>query len=339
MSIAARCVLLAALFSGAFAFADDPLFPAEPSAATPLQAELRLPLSELLKLTPEQDAEFAAELAIEGQPVLAVQVSPRGKSRRAECSFPPLWLDFAKKDLDGTLLEGQNKLKLVTHCKKQFAKREYLANEMLVYRLLNSFTDASFRVRALQITYRDTGRDYTETRYGFLIEHKKRLAKRLQGELIESPGFKVAELDDHYSTLIGLFQYMVGNTDYSLRRGPGDECCHNAVPIRVGDFVMGVPYDFDATGLVNPPYYQPDPRLKLRNATQRLYRGYCAHNDKLPALVQEFLQQQDQIYTLIETFDDVPGLKRDKIKSYVARFYRTLSSPKAVNSRLLKRCR
>ena len=78
-----------------------------------------------------------------------------------------MWLDFKRKQTQGTLFEGQNKLKLVTHCKEAFAKRDYLAAELLTYRLLNLLTDMSFRVRPLAITYVDTDTDQKQERFGF----------------------------------------------------------------------------------------------------------------------------------------------------------------------------
>ncbi len=57
-----------------------------------------------------------------------------------------------------------------------------------------------------------------------------------------------------------LFQYMVGNTDWSaVRSGPDDRCCHN-VAVFSGDGGASnsvVPFDFDQAGLVDAPYAVP----------------------------------------------------------------------------------
>ena len=41
----------------------------------------------------------------------------------------------------------------------------------------------------------------------------------------------MTELDAAHTNLINVFQFMIGNTDFSLIRGPADDdCCHNSVP-------------------------------------------------------------------------------------------------------------
>ena len=51
-----------------------------------------------------------------------LKVMSRGHFRRdsMNCDFPPLMLKFTKKSVENTIFEGQNKLKLVTHCKSAY---------------------------------------------------------------------------------------------------------------------------------------------------------------------------------------------------------------------------
>jgi hypothetical protein len=301
---------------------------------------LHLPLAQLRKVkADDKEAEFAGHLQMPDGMRLPLQISPRGKSRRNHCDFPPLWLDFKKKQLDGTIWAGQNKLKLVTHCSKKFAKREYLATEMFAYRLLNLFTNNSFQVRALEITYVDTDRDRQEQHFGFVIEHKNSLAVRLGGELIETPGIKLSQLDATHAAFMSLFGYFIGNTDFSLRQGPGKDCCHNAVPIQIGESIFPVPYDFDAAGLVDPPYAAPASNLSIRRVTQRLYRGYCEHNDEIDAAIALFLRKRAEVQLLIDRFDDIPGFRARDVSAYLGKFYAIVENPDQVRSKLIKRCR
>lgn len=331
-------LLTALLLSSQLALAGDLLFPADPHAARPLQVELHIPRALLLKAKPDEE-ELAGRLVLADGTQFNVGVSPRGKSRLEHCSFPPLWLNFEKKAVVGTLFTKQNKLKLVTHCSSKLASREYLATEMLAYRLLNIMTDYSFRVRALEINYVDTQRNNSESRFGFLIEHKKRLAKRLGLEVLDTPGIKLADLEPNYAGLIGVFSFMIGNTDFSMRRGPEGNCCHNAVPLKAATGVFPVPYDFDASGLVNPPYAAPAQNLRIRRLTQRLYRGYCKHNALLPQIVTEFEGKKSELLALVESFDDIPGLRRKKTSKFLARFYEVIGAEGSVRSKLIKRCR
>jgi len=322
--------------------ADDPLFPADPALATPLSVQLNVPLRQLGRLKPDETEEFAGELVMDNGTAFPVVVSPRGKSRREHCKVPPLWLDFKKKELKGTVFAKQNKLKLVTHCTRKFASKEYLASEMLVYRLFNLFTDKSFRVRALQIEYVDG--DRTESRHGFLIEHKKRLAKRLDVEPFDPANLSIDQPEPVQATVIALFNLMIGNTDFSVIHGVGGVCCHNAEPFLLAPGagrheVLPVPYDFDASGIVNPPYANPAPNVGIKRVTQRRYRGYCKHNDEIEGVVEQFQANKDEIFALVNSFDDIPGLRTERVVKYLAGFYEIIDSPKQREKKLNGRCR
>ena len=73
--------------------------------------------------------------------------------RRDICNFPPLRLDFPQSQMDGTVFEGQNRLKLVTPCNDSRAEyQRYVFDEYLAYKVLNLLTPASYRVRLVEIT-------------------------------------------------------------------------------------------------------------------------------------------------------------------------------------------
>ena len=319
------------------AASDVPLFGEHDD--TPLSVELRFAQRDVMR-SDEDDDPVPGEFLLEDGTVLAVKVSARGKSRRAQCDFDPLWIDFKKKDTAGTIFAGQNKLKLVTHCAAKYARKDYMATEYLVYRLFNLLTDASFRVRPLNVTYVDNARDKSETRVAFFIEHKKGLAKRLGVEIVEVDKLQQGRLDMDYAALVAVFQLMVANTDYSMLSGPpGDECCHNVVPIDAPSGVQGVPYDFDSTGFVDPPYAAPIESLGIRRLSQRLYRGYCAHNDQLAGAIAELQRQRDAIYELLNGFTAMPAYNAKRKVNFVDAFYEILDNPKQVQRKIIKKCR
>ena len=91
-----------------------------------------------------------------------IQVKTRGKFRleRKNCSFPPLRLNFPGDGLEGTVMEGQDKLKLVTHCRDNGTYEQNVLEEYLAYRMYNLFTDLSLRARLARVTYVDSrGKD------------------------------------------------------------------------------------------------------------------------------------------------------------------------------------
>jgi len=210
------------------------------------------------------------------------------------CDFTPLRLNFKKSETKGTLLDHQDKLKLVTHCKSSSPRyRQYVLSEYLVYKIFNLMTDVSFRVRLLRVTYVDTARDNREkVSLAFLIEHRDRLAKRIDSAVIETSRVSFPDLDPDYTNLASVFHYFIGNTDFSpIATAIDKNCCHNhSLFGNEGEKIYSVPYDFDMTGFVNAPHARPNPRFKLRNVRDRRYRGRCFNNSHIPASVERFFE-------------------------------------------------
>ena len=346
MKVIARWIAGIAL-SGATAVsgarADDgdrlPLF----ESSAPLAIELRAPFAQLARDRDPAPEYRPAQLVIAGESgaTLDATLRPRGKSRRDKsfCSFPPLSLRFPERP-EHTAFAGQRKLKVVTHCRSAKGHLEYLAKERLLYQTLNLLTPHSFRVRPLSIRYVDTekGRDFTKP--GFLIESKRELRKRLGAVKHSVDALERRELAPEPAALVELFQYFAGNTDFSLLRGPeGDDCCHNVVPLMLNDRIVPVPYDFDSTGLVSPPYGAPLEQLGIRTLKQRLFRGFCRDDDSLSNAITRFLEARGAIEAL---FREEPALNdRTKARTlkYVAAFFDTLSDPAKRERQITGACR
>jgi len=166
----------------------DPLFRSDEVLELTLTGDLRA-VSRDRKDVPEQRPATLSYVAADGSPVtLAVSLEPRGKSRRTKdvCTFPPLWVHFDKSAVKDTLFDKQKRLKLVTYCRTPNSFQDYVLKEYLASRIFTLLTDASFRVRLLRVHFAQAGdgRDPL-VRYAFFIEHKRRLAKRLDAEVAE----------------------------------------------------------------------------------------------------------------------------------------------------------
>lgn len=339
----AYSLLIAALFSSQTATASpQPLF----SSTTPLDITLTGPWSKLASDSAAEPEWRAGALTLNDGQQFNLKVAPRGKSRRRKdfCSFPPLRLDFKRAEVEGSVFEGQNKLKLVTHCgrlgirNKDYSDR--LHSEYLLYRIFQESDPRSFSVRAVRITYVDSKNQKSYIHPGFFIEHKRALADRIGGQLLEQQTVPLADLDSNYAATAALFAYFAGNTDFAFTTGPkGENCCHNAVPMQVGSRVLAVPYDFDATGFVNPPYAGPLPELNLKTLTQRRHRGYCRHKAQVPQAVAAFQQAQPAVTALINNHDSLTPRRKKKLLRFMEDFYATLNDPKKRDRRLLKTCR
>ncbi|CAN0534363.1 unnamed protein product, partial [Laminaria digitata] len=147
-----------------------------------LELTLTVDLNTLINDSGDHPGEHAATLARTGvergveqdTSVQEILVQVRGNFRRQKtnCNFPPLRLNFKKKAVQGTIYEGLDKVKLVTHCQnldKTYNQRVLL--EYLAYKFYNQLTPLSFNVRLVKMTYKDENNDRKKmTKFGFLIE-------------------------------------------------------------------------------------------------------------------------------------------------------------------------
>lgn len=271
-----------------------------------------------------------------------VSLEPRGNSRRDRdvCTFPPLWIHFDKKAVGGTLFAKQKKLKAVTYCRSPASFQDYVLKEYLVYRTFNELSDASFRVRLLKISFQEADSKSAKSkplvRYGFFIEHKKRLAKRLDLKVVE-PAERIspARLVPEQAAIGEMFQYMVSNTDFSFIAPPeGDNCCHNTVLFEPAGAdaettpYLPIPYDFDRTGVVSPPNGEPAAELGQRSFKDRVYRGFCRDPAYLEAAIAQTRSSREAIEALFSTQEGLSKKAKDSSLKYLANYYRVIDDPR-----------
>jgi hypothetical protein len=255
--------------------------------------------------------------ADDGKPVsVAVRLRARGHFRRQarNCDFPPLWLEVKSSAAKKTELAGLNKLKITTTCKPRSAEYEqYILQEYAVYRAYAALTDASFRTRLLRVTYRDSaGKVPPVTTWAFFIEDVDDLAIHLQSKELTTPGAHFADLEPGPLSLLSMFEYFVGNTDWSIAG------LHNIALLQDSSArVTPVAFDFDWTGAVGAQYAFPDETLPIHSVSDRLYRGNCVTADELTAVLARFRVRRVAIDGI---FAQLPQLAPDRAKR-MKRFY------------------
>ncbi len=262
--------------------------------------------------------------------------------RKDVCRFSQLWLDLRRGQLPGTLFEGQNRLKLVVQCRPRDRYADLVVKEHLAYRMFLQLSDTGFDARLVNVTY-DYSDDEGESRthLGVIIEHKDTVAQRAGGENVDLNRISLTDLEPRQATLVGLFMMMIGNTDFSLAAGPvDDECCHNAKLLDIDGRYVPIPYDFDASGFVDASYAaDPNPSFGLRSNRQRLFRGYCIHNDYVSDALPVFREAKEAILSLIRQ----SGLSSPReIRSsvgYIEDFYEIINDPGEIEDEILDDCR
>ena len=265
-----------------------------------------------------------------------VKVRTRGIWRLKQCDFPPLRVNFTNDGSKHTVFKGVDKPKLVNYCRDDDDYEQYLLQEFQLYRIYHLLTPASHAVRLLRMAYQDSASGKVQaTRYAFFEEDPDAVAARMNGKMLKITGAGAADLEPYQDALVGVFQYMIGNTDFAL------SALHNAELLgrKNGDYVPVV-YDFDFSGAVNARYATPDPRLRIQHVRDRVYRGYCVPPEQYPKVFALFNEKKDSIYALYH--DRVGKLLRpqivDETLAYFDDFYRTINDPRAAKNDIIEAC-
>ncbi len=285
-----------------------------------------------------------------------IKVRTRGHFRRVRrnCEFPPLWFNFPKSQMTGTVFQGQNRVKLYSHCQNgRDDYNQYVVQEYLVNRLLNTVMDMSLRARLAQVTYVDTeDNEDTLTKFAFFSEHKNALEDRLNVEEMELMGVSAHDVEPNTMGLVNVFEYVIGNADW------GVPALHNIIVFESQNYeYYAVPYDFDCTGMVNPRYASrcagmicTDEMRRAnvpwrRRVSERLYRGFCGAGDRdeqlaeLQPFIAIFVEKKAEIYALYEGNE---YLEEDRIKDsveYLDDFYEMLDDQGKMRREFTEKCR
>jgi hypothetical protein len=264
-----------------------------------------------------------------------VQLRTRGIFRLKNCTFPPIRFNLPTGKVKNTVFDGQDKLKLVTHCRSDRLYERNLLKEYALYRVFNAVTDTSFRVRLAHLTYIDTTRSDTTVRYGVLIESERELGRRLGADIVNQASVHDMVTDPSYMTIVALFQYLIGNTDWSVWGQ------HNIAVFSdtASHTLFAVPYDFDFSGTVNAPYASTPPQLPIKSVRERLYRGYCQPDSILAGALERFRTAKDSIYAAVHAVPALDDRDKRSMLSYFDDFFQTIENRSAINREFVRRCR
>jgi hypothetical protein len=317
-----------------------PLFAATDTLALKLSADFRAVNK---NRSPDSTTPYPGVLVVTGAAGngrdIPVTLRVRGHVRRLQrtCDFVPLRVEFEKAEVKDTVFAGQDDLKLVTHCQDSREFDQYVLAEYLAYRIMNAVTPWSFRARLARIAYVDAPSGKTvATRFGVLIEKDTHVARRVEGRVAPLQNRLFRSLDQDSLVMMALFQFLIGNTDYSIIK------LHN---IRLIQDIQGglhpITYDFDLAGLVHPPYAAPNPILRTQIATvrDRLYRGPCLTAQQLEPYLARFRAKKAEVLALVTSITEFePGARQD-VLDYVKDFFDVIESRSRTSLALVGRCR
>lgn len=267
---------------------------------------------------------------------IPVRLRTRGHFRlmARNCGFVPLRIDFPDSGTAGTPFEGQRGLKLGSHCQNDWRYDRYTRREYLANRLYNVLTDVSLQVRMAQALYVDSasGKPVAD-RPALFFENEDELARRHGARIREWRGAVFDDLDMRTLLLMSMFEYGIGNTDWSIF------ALHNIrIAVLPNSTVLPFAYDFDFSGLVNAHYARPDPKMGIQTVRDRLYRGPCRPIEEVEEIATHIMSHKDSLYAEIAA---VPGMDKDEqvqVREYFDQFLRTLSSPRELRQTFVTLC-
>ena len=281
------------------------------------------------------EADFVAKIG-EEKFESKILVEPRGVFRRKFCIYPPIRLIF--KECEHEEMQSWGKVKLVTHCKSGKVFEQFVLKEYLSYRLFNMISDMSFKVRLAKLTYSDTsGKRKPMTKWGFVIEQTKHLAKRHNAVELEEVKVNTQETNRQFMTLVSVFQYFLGNTDWSV------PALHNIKLLKINDLKeplpYAIPYDFDYSGMVNAPYAIPNDKLGIENVRERLFRGYPRSEEEFQKVYDLFHSKKADMYSLVEEFPHLEKFHKLEMIRFMDEFFTTIENPNLAKRRIAESAR
>jgi hypothetical protein len=296
----------------------------------PIDATLSTNIGNLLSKNIKDDyqkANFSCTLSDGSVLSKEIRIKLRGNVRLNMCYMPPINLLF--RNPTSPKLYSLNTLKLVNSCKDNINYEQFLLKEYLAYKMYNLLTEKSFRVRLLRLTFEDSEhKKKSYERYAFLLEDIDDLAKRNKCKELDSKEILTEATDRDQMTMVAMFQYMIGNTDWSVPKSHNIKLIIHKKDSTARPYP--IPYDFDYSGLVNADYAVPSPQLNLESVTQRLYRGFPRTMPELQAVIKVFNDQKENIYALVKNFEPLDKANKKEMVYYLDNFYEIINNPKKV---------
>jgi len=263
-----------------------------------------------------------------------IDVEARGVFRRYNCSeMPPIKLNFKKSDLKEKGLSKFDDYKIVTHCMQNTeSAKAVVLKEYLAYKYYNSITINSFRVQLLKINYVDVKTGIIRQHYGFIIEDFALLRDRVGAEKCEKTlGISKDEINREEYKKLALFQYMIGNSDWSLR-----QIRNVKVMLLDGKYVV-VPYDFDFAGLVLAPYARVNADYGLTSLRERVYLGFEEDLEDMEKVKKRFRKRKGRFKRKAKYFSQLPKAHKRSVLIYLKSFYKNLDDIQLPSKKKLRK--
>jgi hypothetical protein len=271
---------------------------------------------------------------------LQAEIRLRGGFRRTNCFFTPLKLKIAKEEVVGSAFDEARKAKLVFPCLKSKKADDNLLKEFMAYKIFEVLSPYHFKTRLLEVELEWIRKNKTDQYdvLGFMIQDDESFSKMNDAREIER-FMDPQALDEKHRVINAMFQYMIGNTDFSA------VYLHNERLFYVDGMIVPVPYDFDMSGLVDASYavvsQVRNEVLPIDKVTKRLYRGFEADVQTLEVVRILFLEKENEVFNAIENLETYFQDPKEYLlaHNYIEGFYEILRDDKKFKNRIVDKAR
>ena len=272
---------------------------------------------------------------------IEVKIRARGNFRRAHCYFPPIKIKIKKSIAKGTLFKGNKELKVVLPCYSSESTFDNIVKEYMAYKLYELISPYHYKTRMTTINLTELKGNKTKTHQlkAFLIEDIDKVADRHNAKKMKRSVHPLQQ-DNICSVQNDFFQYMIGNTDYSVAYQ------HNEKLIFTSDNkTMPIPYDFDMSGLVDASYsvvsQVQNETLSIEKVTDRLYRGFKRDEQIYQMVRKQFLDNEQKFYAVMDGLkDNFDNPKEyDKARIFIGDFFKVMKDDTKFSNEIIKKAR
>jgi len=99
-----------------------------------------------------------------------------------------------------------------------------------------------------------------------------------------------------------------------------------------------VPYDFDISGLVHPPYAIPMKSLPIKTVDERLYRGPCRTMEQMEPVLANVSAKSAAVMDLLSSISGFNRGVRQETRTFLEGFYSSIGNQGTVKRVFVEKC-
>ena len=250
-----------------------------------------------------------------------IRIRQRGNMRKKLCKYPPFKIDFVKSDLEASGFVRNDKLNLISVCEDNKQGEQALYREEMIYHLYGYIDTLALRTRLVNIELMDFGK-MKKGLVGFFVEDDDNFESRTDAKIIEYGVIYSAGLDRDMYLKMGMFQYMIRNTDWSIGNRHNVKIVHDQKSLRV----RAIPYDFDYSGLVNQSYAVPFESFPINRVTSPYFIPKRVSYNELLELKLFFGELKFKWKNHVKNSKYLDKKSKKRFYKYIDDFYKVLEN-------------